>query len=178
MNGQVGETTRFEKKQMPLAVAWMNNREFEVETADDIGWDMLVGKGNKHWLEEWKFLQRIYQEFYFEIFQCADPQHCSDCISRGHTNIKLGWAHRSSYCKADAIRIFWGDGEIAQVATVGYKKATDWLWDTYMANNNKGRVIKVITNWDGRCRTLGVAIPLGDMLDGMKLWQEKNATRS
>jgi len=166
MDGLVGVTSQFEEEQIPLAIAWMENRGHKVAMANCVGWDAEVN-GNK---EEWKFLKIPYQDFYFEIFQCADPWHCPYCIYKGHTHIKLGWAHRNSYCKADVIRIFWGDGKIAQVAAVSYKQATDWLWDERLSMT---KPFKGIPNWDGRCRTLGIAVPFNEMPGWMKMWKEE-----
>lgn len=121
--------------------------------------------------EEWKFLANIYKDFYFETFQCADPLGCPDCIEMGRTEIMLGWAHRQGYCTADKIRLFHcPDHEIAQMIWADRVAIVEWLWDDYFANNVVYH--KAMANWDGRHRTLGVAVSLDKIPESLyEIWK-------
>lgn len=140
---------------------YLEKRQHRFETDSRVEWDGWVD-GNS---EEWKFLRGVYTDFYFELFQCADPGHCPDCIEKGNTSIMLGWAHRQSYCKADIIRLVWGNPEIKRTGYVSRIAALNWLWDVYLPS--KTIYYKAMANWDGQHRTLGVAVPFDKIPAGM-----------
>lgn len=144
----------------PKAIGILERMGHEVFTNGQIEYDAIVnGK-----TEEWKFLQRTYDELYLELLQCADPLGCRQCKQMQSTMIQYGWAHRDGYCQANNYRWFWGCPVIRQMAWAERLPLLDWVWDDRLKNN---KVHKMVSSWEGRHRTLGLAIPFYSLPVGL-----------
>ena len=145
--------SRFDKIIQPKAIEYLRSKGYKVEADNEITHDILV-EGKK---VECKFMQSVYQQFYIELYNCSDCKNCKDCNPNTQKDTLLGWGHRESYCKADYIQLYHcRKEEIVQIATVKKEPFLDWLWDVHFAQQ---KTHTMITSWEGKHRTIGVAIP-------------------